>query len=203
MAPQSRSGIPAKKRALDEALSEVRKHPEHLVLLYQDECMFYRQPSTGWLWSWMGRMQPKMPYASKNNTRMRVVGYLNATTGAVHSEEMRAVTSKNLAKSVSKISHWHPDAKTIYLAWDNWPNHKSRAVVEALVKQPRIKLLPLPTYSPWLNPIEKVWRWVRQRVTHAHPWCDHFQEFRAHARDELPPLAFGTTEILRYVGLLQ
>jgi len=151
----------------------------------------------------MGRLQPKMPYASKNNTRMRVVGYLNATTGAVHSEEMPAVTARNLAKNVSKISKWYPDAETIYLVWDNWPNHASKAVTEALGKQPRVKLLALPTYSPWLNAIEKVWRWVRQRVTHAHPWCDHFKEFQAHVRGELDALALGSTDTLRYVGLLR
>lgn len=98
--------------------------------------------------------------------------------GAVHGEDMRAVTATALAKNVSKISKWYPDAETIYLAWDNWPNHMSKAVTEALAKQPRIRLLRLPTYSPWLNPIEKVWRWVRHRVTHAHPWCDNFKEFR-------------------------
>jgi putative transposase len=179
----------------------VAEAPDRFVLLYQDECTFYRQPSAGWLWSWMGRLQPKMPYASKNNTRMRVVGYLNAATGAVHSEEMEAVTAGNLARSVAKLSRWYPAAETIYLVWDNWPNHSSQAVMKALQNQPRVKVLPLPTYSPWLNAIEKVWRWVRQRVTHAHPWCDHFREFRGHVRAELDPLTAGSEAILRYVGL--
>ncbi|MEZ4967733.1 MAG: transposase [Saprospiraceae bacterium] len=30
----------------------------------------------------------------------------------------------------------------------------------------RLKLLYLPTYSPWLNPIEMLWRHYRREVTH-------------------------------------
>jgi len=30
----------------------------------------------------------------------------------------------------------------------------------------RLNLLYLPTYSPWLNPIEMLWRHFRREVTH-------------------------------------
>ena len=30
----------------------------------------------------------------------------------------------------------------------------------------RLVLLSLPTYSPWLNPIEMLWRHFRREVTH-------------------------------------
>lgn len=35
----------------------------------------------------------------------------------------------------------------------------------------RLVLLYLPTYSPWLNPIEMLWRHFRREVTH----CELFQ----------------------------
>ena len=41
----------------------------------------------------------------------------------------------------------------------------------------------------------------RQRVTHAHPWCDDFSEFRRQVMHELGRLAQGSAELLRYVGL--
>ena len=178
------------------------ENPDQVVVLFQDECSFYRQPSTGWLWSWMGRTQPKMRYAHKNNTCMRVVGYLNATTGVLHSDDMEAVTAQNLARNVSKVSSWYPHAKKIFLAWDNWPNHYSAPVRKAIKQQKRVEVLHLPTYSPWLNPIEKVWRRARQNVSHAHPWCDRFDEFRRQVHAELGSMAEGSSDLLRYVGLL-
>jgi putative transposase len=36
-------------------------------------------------------------------------------------------------------------------------------------------LLYLPTYSPWLNPIEMLWRHFRREVTH----CELFESVKA------------------------
>jgi hypothetical protein len=179
----------------------VRQDPGRYVLLYQDEGTFYRQPTQASLWAGAGRKQPPMSYSCRSNTRMRLVGYLNATSGAVHSEDMKAVTVKQLAKSVSQLSTWYPQAETIYLVWDNWPNHAHQTVMAALQKQERVKLIWLPTYAPWLNAIEKLWRWLRQRVTHTHPWCDDFHLFRQQVRTELDSLANGSQSLLRYVGM--
>lgn len=45
--------------------------------------------------------------------------------------------------------------------------------VEAVVRAAagRLVLLYLPTYSPWLNPIEMLWRHFRRKVTH----CEIFE----------------------------
>ena len=48
----------------------------------------------------------------------------------------------------------------------------------ALEAQAQIAVPFLPTYAPWLNPIEKVWRWLKQSVLYAHPWCDDFRELQ-------------------------
>ena len=39
----------------------------------------------------------------------------------------------------------------------------------------RLVLLYLPTYSPWLNPIEMLWRHFRREVTH----CELFPNVKA------------------------
>lgn len=183
-------------------MKKVRENPSSYVMLFEDEATFYRQPSQAWLWSHLGRSQPRMRYSHRANTRMRVVAYLDAATGAVHSDEMGSVTVERLARNVSQLSQWYPQAETIYLVWDNWPNHAHPKVARALSKQPRVRILWLPTYAPWLNPMEKAWRWTRQRVTHAHPWCDDFLEFRQQVRSELARLSEGSEELLRYAGLL-
>ncbi len=38
----------------------------------------------------------------------------------------------------------------------------------------RLILLYLPTYSPWLNPIEMLWRQFRREVTH----CELFESVK-------------------------
>lgn len=60
----------------------------------------------------------------------------------------------------------HPTG-TIFVAWDNVTTHEDDEV-EAVVRGAagRLVLLDLPTYSPWLNPIELLWRHFRREVTH-------------------------------------
>ena len=65
---------------------------------------------------------------------------------------------------------------TIYVAWDNASTHEDDEV-EAVVRGAagRLVLLYLPTYSPWLNPIEMLWRHFRREVTH----CELFPTVKA------------------------
>jgi transposase len=60
----------------------------------------------------------------------------------------------------------HP-TETIDVTWDNATTHADDEV-EAVVRSAagRLVLLYLPTYSPWLDPIEILWRPFRREVTH-------------------------------------
>ena len=62
------------------------------------------------------------------------------------------------------------------MAWDNAITHEDDEV-EAVVCSAagRLILLYLPTYSPWLNPIEMLWRHFRREVTH----CELFESVKA------------------------
>jgi hypothetical protein len=64
-----------------------------------------------------------------------------------------------------------------------------------------IQLLPLPRYSSWANPIEKVWRKLRQDVLHQHRWAEDRSQLRLKVNHWLDALKDGSLELLRYVGL--
>ena len=55
----------------------------------------------------------------------------------------------------------------MYVAWDNSNTHEDEEV-EVVVRGAagRLVLLYLPTWSPWLNPIEMLWRHFRREVRH-------------------------------------
>ena len=59
---------------------------------------------------------------------------------------------------------------------DNANTHQDDEV-EAVVRGAagRLILLYLPTYSPWLNPIEMLWQYFRREVTH----CELFENIKA------------------------
>ena len=65
-----------------------------------------------------------------------------------------------------------------------------------------IKILQLPTYAPWANPIEKLWRWVRQSVLHLHRLSHDWLQLKQRIRDFIQSFRKGSNELLRYMGLL-
>jgi hypothetical protein len=110
--------------------------------------------------------------------------------------------------------HFHPDLLVALqpqeCPWPfprpaNWPTEPSAAAARKWggLALP-IRLVPLPTYASWLNPIEKLWRWLRQEVVHLHPWADDPPALRAAADAFLArfvPGAAACADLLRYVGL--
>jgi len=93
-----------------------------------------------------------------------------------HTDETVVIIRKRkrrleVAELLQVLVEKHPTG-TIYVAWDNASTHQDDEV-EAVVRAAagRRVLLYLPTYSPWLNPIEMLWRHFRREVTH----CELFE----------------------------
>jgi transposase len=142
-----------------------------------------------------------MSFAHTSNTRVRVLGLLDAVTGAVQHTEKSRIDRKTFARAVREAAQAYPRAQRIFVVLDNWPVHFHPDALAILAKDPRIELVPLPTYAPWLNAIEKLWRWLRQMVVHAHPYALDFCLFKQRLVEALDSLAEGSPELLQYVGL--
>jgi transposase len=123
----------------------------------------------------------------------------------------------------------YPQAERIYVVQDNWPVHVHPDVLVALEPQETrwlravpgnwpltpgasairkwgdlklpIQAVPLPTYASWLNPIEKLWRWLKQDLIHMHKLADNLSKLRDNIDRFLDQFAQGSQPLLRYVGL--
>jgi transposase len=82
---------------------------------------------------------------------------------------------REIAELLEALLEKHPKGR-VYVAWDNCNTHQDEEI-EALLRGAagRLVLLYLPTYSPWLNPIEMLWRHFRREVTH----CEIFESVKA------------------------
>ena len=59
----------------------------------------------------------------------------------------------------------------------------------------------VPTYAPWLNPSEKVWRWLRQDQLDVHRLAHDWKTLRQQVNAVLDQFAGGSHALLPYVGL--
>ena len=103
------------------------------------------------------------------------IGAVNYHSGETVVLVRRRKRRKEIAELLEALLEKHPD-ETIYVAWDNANTHQDDEV-EMVVRRAagRLILLYLPTYSPWLNPIEMLWRYFRREVTH----CELFVSIKA------------------------
>lgn len=112
---------------------------------------------------------PRQPYKRYG------LGAVNYHTGETVVLFRRRKRRQEVAELLQTLVDKHPTG-TIFVAMDNASTHQDDEV-EAVLRAAagRLVLLYLPTYSPWLNPIEMLWRQFRREVTH----CELFESVKA------------------------
>lgn len=179
---------------------EVRAAPERNIFLYQDELTYYRRPTVSQAYAEAGGPGVPAEQGHGSNSKRRIIGSLNLVTGQLFTWQRSHADVSTLIRYYRAVEAAYPGAETIYIAQDNWPVHFLPEVTAAL-EATRVRLLRLPTYAPWTNPIEKVWRKLYQEVLHQHEYRDRWNELQAIVGAWLQGWASGSMELLRYVGL--
>lgn len=218
------------KRAFIEQVNErVGKSEGREILVYQDECSYDRQPSVASAYA-PTRDPVRAERSHRSNTQTRIAGVLNAQTGAMQAVSGSKVGIKQLVELYRQVCDVYPGVQRIWVVQDNWPVHFHPDVLVALEPQecpfpfPRpgnwpdqpspaackrwgdwhlpVQLVVLPTYASWCNPIEKLWRMLKQNILHLHRQADDLQGLRQRVMAFLQQFALGSLSLLRYVGLL-
>ena len=193
-----------KKQWAEQCEAEAKANPGKIVTVYMDEVSFYRQPTLASDWCPTGSdYQPLAERAvHKTNTRSRVVGALDVVTGQVTYRQRSKIGVDQLCAFYRQLRDTYPEAERIYVIQDNWYNvHFHPEVIDAALDLGIIPV-PLPTYAPWLNPTEKLWRKLYQEIIHLHRLSNQWEELKACVNRFLDQFAPGSPELLHYVGLL-
>jgi transposase len=186
-----------KVRRLHRCLREAARQPDTVGTLFLDEFSYHRWPEVAPSW---GTEVASAPRAG-TNPQGRTIGALNALTGPVDYLDGYIVGRQQVIEFYTQLDHAYPGVDRLSVIQDNWNIHPHPDVLEALVAHPRLTPVWLPTYAPWLNPIEKLWRWVRQDVLKRHRWVEDWLRVKQRVRHFLDQFAHGSQELLRYVGL--
>lgn len=143
------------------------------MFYYADEFNLTWLPTLIAMWSPKGQ-QVMIPTPGQTKKHYGI-GAVNYHSGETLVLVRRRKRRKEIAELLEALLEKHPDV-TIYVAWDNANTHQDDEI-EAVVRGAagRLVLLYLPTYSPWLNPIEMLWRHFRREVTH----CELFENIKA------------------------
>lgn len=139
-------------------------HPEHNT-----------KPSYGWILK--GKINDKYIKTNTGRERLNLTGAISLNNKNGVFLEQKTVNSDSILRLLKKLQIKQPTGK-IYMILDNASYHHSRLVRDYIKTKRRIKLVFLPPYSPNLNPIERLWRLMHQKLTWNH-YFETYKEFRS------------------------
>jgi transposase len=90
--------------------------------------------------------------------------------------ESKSVNAESTFTLYKKLEALHPEAKNSYVICDNARYYKNKLLNENL-QGSKIKQVFLPPYSPNLNLIERLWKFMRKKVMNHH-FYRRFDEFK-------------------------
>ena len=84
----------------------------------------------------------------------------NIAAGSVISSIHRRHRSIEFKKFLAKMDAVFPDGLQVHLVCDNHSTHKSPTVITWLAAHPRIHIHFTPTYSSWINQVERLFAFI-------------------------------------------
>jgi transposase len=145
---------------LEPAIKEAQNGECHL--LFMDAAHFILQPFICALWC-VTRLFIK---ASAGRNRINVLGVVNATTKEVLTlSNTTYITAETIIVFLKQLKE-HYGTLPLKIVLDN-ARYQHCTLVENAAKELNITLLFLPSYSPNLNIIERLWKFTKKKILYA------------------------------------
>ena len=176
----SKADKAAQKAFLKEMLlllDEVKDDCEDSVAYFVDAV--HPQHNTRSDYGWIKKGQDVSIPANAGRKRININGAINAhDVTDIVIDEAPTISFQSTQNLIEKIVQKHP-FETIYLIHDNARYYYAKQLREWLQKTyPSVKQVFLPPYSPNLNLIERLWKFLRKEVI-SYNFFQTFDEFKA------------------------
>jgi transposase len=110
--------------------------------------------------------QPLVPCRQTPRERVTGFGSVNPLTGQLVANFEKNGNFLSFKKHLKKVLATYRNKTKIILYVDNVRYHHAKTLNGFLSTHPKLEIRYLPPYSPDLNPIERVWWYMRKRITH-------------------------------------
>lgn len=168
-------GVPGKAEASKqkEFLHQYRGIKPHGPVYFADSTHPMLNPvlSSGWI-------KTGTEFAVKTNSgrqRININGAIEIKSLDVIARTCETVNQQSICDLMHAIRRKNDD-KIVYLVLDNAAYNRAKSV-KMLANRLEIRLLYLPPYSPNLNPIERLWKFMKKKLLANH-YYENLNEFK-------------------------
>lgn len=114
--------------------------------------------------TWFERGKQRFIKTFGKHRGVKLVGYLNYETGEIYCEEHESYDAVVFLGFLKNLLSRNSTGKTVVIL-DNARIHHAKLLQEFLKEnEDHLELMFLPPYSPNLNLIEGLWKWLKEKV---------------------------------------
>ena len=162
---------------MKQLLDEIEQNSDNSVAYFLDAV--HPQHNTKADYGWIKKGQDFALPANTGRKRVNINGALNAhNVTDVVIDEALTINQESVKRLVNQLVYNNP-LKQIYLIHDNARYYYAKELKEWLQQNhPSVKQIFLPPYSPNLNPIERLWKFMKKEIIN-YDFYPTFQEFKS------------------------
>lgn len=127
-------------------------------------------------YGWIKRGEEKFIKANTGRDRININGAYNIEEHKVIVREDESINGQSTVALLEQMLKEQP-LGMLYIILDNARYYHSKPVMEFLAKSKRIQFMYLPPYSPNLNLIERLWKFMKEKITRLK-YYEKFSEFK-------------------------
>jgi transposase len=149
--------------------------------------------------AWIKKGKKEFIPSNTGRKRLNINGFYNPLEQEGVFREEQTINAQATVELLKDIEKCYETASTICIICDNAPYYYNEAVLTYL-QESRIELVFLPTYSPNLNLIERLWKFLRAKVINTK-YYEKFADFKEAVMGFLENIADYKEELKRFIGL--
>lgn len=188
---------PEKQAEFKKAYEDLEKNlKEDETILHLDGV--HPQHNTTCTRAWIKKGEIKEIKSNTGRERVNICGAYNPHTQEVITHEDKTINADTMIAMLKLIEARYPNKSKIYCIVDNARYHRNKTVTEYLLSS-RIELIFLPPYSPNLNLIERLWKFMRKKVIN-NQYYEKFPDFKKKLRMFFENLPNEKSELESFIG---
>jgi len=160
-------------------------------------------------YGWIRKGERKELLTNTGRQRINLSGAIDIDSRKVLVKEDKTLNADSTISFLKALEEFYPESEKIHAFCDNAKYYKNKAVNQYL-ETSKVKMHFLPPYSPNLNPIERLWKFMNERILY-NKYYEKFAGFKSAVlrffetladppKHILDPLKTRITDNFRVVG---
>ncbi|MBC7959659.1 MAG: IS630 family transposase [Vallitaleaceae bacterium] len=171
--------------------------PDNEVVIFMDAA--HPQHNTAASKAWITVGEERYIPTNSGRNRVNLNGAYNPVDQKVIVQASPMVNAQSTIKLIKTILAYYASKQKIYLITDNARYYRSKLVNEFLAEHNKAELIFLPPYSPNLNLIERLWKYMRKEIISTN-YYETFVEFQKEIKKFFQYIHHQKEKLAQFIG---